>query len=55
MLQTVVLYQFDLLQPHLLMDIKGVLAMLGEGDNTKVPDADPLHWKLLCSNYSDVF
>ena len=41
---------FGLLHPHSLLDTKGMLAALGVGENTKVLDIEPTHWKLICSN-----
>ena len=29
--------------------------MLGGGDSTKVPRADPSRWELICSKFCDVF
>ena len=40
---------FSLLHPHSSLDTKGVLAVFGKGDSTKVPSTDPLHWELICS------
>ena len=44
----------DLLQPHSLLDTKGELEILGGVDSIKVTGTDPLHWKLICSEFSDV-
>ena len=46
---------FGLLHPHSLLDTKGVLAVLGGGDSTKLPGTDPLYWELICSKFTDVF
>ena len=44
---------FSLLHPRSLLDTKGVLAMLGGGDSTKVPGTDPSYCKLICGEFSD--
>ena len=44
-----------LLHPHLLLDNKGVLATLGEGDSMKVPGTDLSLWELIFSEFSNVF
>ena len=46
---------FSLLHPHSLLDTKGVLAVLGGGDSTKVLGTNPLHWELIHSEFSDIF
>ena len=46
---------FGLLHPHSLLDTKGVVAVLGGGDSTKVPDTDLSYWELMYSSFSDVF
>ena len=46
---------FSLLCPYLLLDTKGVLAELGEGDSTKVLHIDLSHCEVICSELSDVF
>ena len=46
---------FGLLHPHLLLDTKGVLAVLGGEDSTKVPGTEPICWELICSEFSDFF
>ena len=46
---------FGLLHPYSLLDTKGVLATLVEGDGTKVAGSDPLDWELICGEFSDVF
>ena len=38
---------FHFLHPYLLVEIKGVLAVLGEGDSIKVPGTDPSLWELI--------
>ena len=32
-----------------------MLAALGGGDHTKVLGTDPLHWELICTEFSDAF
>ena len=49
------LASFGLLYPHLLLDTKGVLATLGEGDSTKVQGTDLLYCKQIYSEFRDVF
>ena len=46
---------FSLLHTHSLLGTKGVLAVLGGGDNTKVPGTNSSYWELICSKFSDVF
>ena len=46
---------FSLLNPHLLLDTKGLLAALGAKDSTKVLGTDPSHWELNCSEFSGIF
>ena len=46
---------FGLLYPNSLPDFKGVLAALGEGDNTKILGTDPLQWEQICSDFGDTF
>ena len=46
---------FGLLHPHLFLDTKGLLVVLGERDSTKVPGNDPLCWELICSKFSNIF
>ena len=43
------------MNPHLLLDTKGLLAALGAKDSTKVPGSDPSHWELICSEFSGIF
>ena len=38
-----------------MLDTKGVLAELGEGDSTKVPGNDLLFWELIFSEFKSVF
>ena len=47
--------RFSLLYPHLLLNTKEVLAVLGRGDVTKVPGADPSCWELIYSEFSNFF
>ena len=46
---------FGCLYPHSFLDTKGVLAMLGGVDSTKISSTDPSHWELICSDFSDGF
>ena len=46
---------FSLLYPHLFLETKEVLAVLGEGDRAKVPGNDPSCWELICSEFSNIF
>ena len=46
---------FGLLQLHLLLGTKGVLAALGGGNSTKVPGTDISRLELICSEFSDAF
>ena len=45
---------FKLLHTHLLLVTKGMLAVLGEGDSTKVLGTDPSHLELIFSKFIDV-
>ena len=50
-----VLHGLWLVAPSLVAGHKGLLAVLGGGDSTKVPGTDPSHWELIYSEFSDVF